>query len=192
MRSIPHSDGNALKRLILREALRQPVILAFEDLHWIDGESQAFLETLIDGLTKARLLLFLTYRPEYRHGWGGKSCYTQLRLNAFEGRTSEEFLANLVGGDATLERLKALLPADGNPFFLEESVRSLVEIKVIEGAPGNYRLVGQLWELRIPATVQAILAARIDRLSPTGKELLQAASVIGTHVPQALLRSLVV
>jgi predicted ATPase/class 3 adenylate cyclase len=181
----------ALKRLILREALRQPVILAFEDLHWIDGESQAFLETLVDGLTQARLLLLLTYRPEYRHGWGGKSCYTQLRLNAFEGRTSEEFLANLVGGDATLERLKALLPAYGNPFFLEESVRSLVEIKVIEGTPGNYRLVGHLPELRIPATVQAILAARIDRLSPTAKELLQAASVIGTQVPHALLRPLV-
>src|SRR5262245_33046576 len=182
---------DALKRLILREAHRRPLMLAFEDLHWIDGESQAFLETLIDGLTQAPLLLFLTYRPEYRHGWGGKSCYTQVRLNAFEGKTSEEFLANLVGGDATLERLKAVLPADGNPLFLEESVRSLVETKVIEGAPGNYRLVGQLRELRMPATVQAILAARIDRLSLRGKELLQAASVIGTQVPQALLRPLV-
>ena len=182
---------DALKRLILRESLRQPVLLAFEDLHWIDSESQAFLESLIDGLTQARLLLFLTYRPEYKHSWGGKSCYTQLRLNAFGGKTSEEFLQNLVGRDATLERLKALLPDYANPFFLEESVRSLVETKVIEGEPGNYRLVGQLRELRIPATVQAILAARIDRLSTRAKQLLQTASVVGTHVPHGILQLLV-
>src|SRR5262245_20200256 len=180
---------DALKRLVLRESLRQPVILAFEDLHWIDGESQAFLQTLIDGLMQARLLLFLTYRPEYKHGWASNSCYTQLRLNAFEGKSSEEFLHNLIGSNATLARLKDLLPAYGNPFFLEESVRSLVETNIIEGEPGNYRLVGQLRELRIPATVQSILAARIDRLSLQAKQLLQAASVIGSQVPYTLLQA---
>jgi DNA-binding winged helix-turn-helix (wHTH) protein/tetratricopeptide (TPR) repeat protein len=180
----------ALKRLILRESVRQPVILAFEDLHWVDGASQDFLEALIDGLTHAPVLLLLTYRPEYKHPWGSKSYYTQLHLNAFQGDANEAFLHNLIGDDASLKQLKALLAVYANPFFLEESVRSLVETNVIAGGLGNYRVVGPLQEVRIPATVQAILAARIDRLSASSKQLLQAASVLGTQVPRAILRLL--
>ena len=167
------------------------MILAFEDLHWIDGETQAFLETLIDGLASASLLVILTYRPEYKHHWGGKSYYTQLHLNALSPDATEEFLRNLVGDDASLVRLKELLPKHGNPFFLEESVRSLVETNSLEGNRGAYRLVGPLQELRIPPTVQAMLAARIDRLSPEDKRLLQVASVIGKDLPWALLQAIV-
>ncbi len=181
---------HALKRVILRETVRQPVILAFEDLHWVDGDSQAFLQALIDGLTHAPLLLLLTYRPEYKHPWGGKSCYTQLHLNAFQGEANEAFMRNLIGNDTSLEQLKAFLPTYANPFFLEESVRSLVEMNVIEGDPGNYRVAGPLREVRIPATVQAILAARIDRLSAIAKQLLHAASVLGTKAPRAILQPL--
>jgi predicted ATPase len=178
---------DAIKRLILRESQQQPVILAFEDLHWIDSETHAFLETLIDGLASAPVLLILTYRPEYEHHWGGKSYYTQLRLNALSPETTEEFLRNLVGDGASLIRLKELLATEGNPFFLEESVRSLVEISLLEGKRGAYRLVRPLEELRIPPTVQAILAARIDRLTASAKRLLYAASVVGRDVPYAIL-----
>jgi class 3 adenylate cyclase/DNA-binding winged helix-turn-helix (wHTH) protein/tetratricopeptide (TPR) repeat protein len=181
---------DALKRLFLRETLQQPVILAFEDLHWTDTETLAFLEILIDVLASVPLLLILTYRPEYEHHWGGKSYYTQVRLNALSPETTEEFLRNLVGDDASLIRLKELLPKHGNPFFLEESIRSLVEMNLLEGKRGGYRLVGPLQDLRIPPTVQAILAARIDRLPARDKRLLQAASVVDKDVPYAILQAI--
>jgi class 3 adenylate cyclase len=180
----------ALKRLILRESQRQPVILAVEDLHWIDGETQAFLETLVDSLASAPLLLLLTYRPEYEHRWGGKSYYTQLRLDVLSPEMTKEFVRNLVGDDASLTGLKDLLPKDGNPFFLEESIRTLVETNLLEGSRGAYRLVRPLQSLQIPPTVQAALSARIDRLAAADKRLLQAASVVGTNVPHAILRSI--
>jgi class 3 adenylate cyclase/tetratricopeptide (TPR) repeat protein len=179
---------DALKRLILRESQRQPVILAVEDLHWIDSETQAFLEALIDSLGSAPLFLVLTYRPEYEHHWGSKSYYTQLRLDVLSPAMTQELIRNLVGGDASLARLKELLPKHGNPFFLEESIRTLVETNVLTGRQGAYRLVRPLEELQIPPTVQAILAARIDRLDIVGKRLLQAASVVGTHIPFPLLQ----
>jgi tetratricopeptide (TPR) repeat protein len=164
------------------------VILAFEDLHWIDSQIQAFLETLIDGLASAPLLLILTYRPEYEHHWGGKSYYTQLRLDVLSPETTEEFLRNLVGDDVSLFELKELLPKHGNPLFLEETVRMLVETNLLEGDRGRYRMVRPLQQLRLPPTVQAILAARIDRLPARDKRLLQAASVVGKDVPYAILQ----
>jgi class 3 adenylate cyclase/tetratricopeptide (TPR) repeat protein len=179
---------DALKRLILREAQRQPVILTFEDLHWIDSETQAFLETLIDGLASAPLLLILTYRPEYEHHWAGKSYYAQLRLDVLSPETTEEFLRNLVGDDVSLLELKDLLPKHGNPLFLEETVRMLVETNLLEGNRGSYRLVRPLHQLRLPPSVQAILAARVDRLPAREKRLLQVASVVGKDVPYAILQ----
>ena len=178
---------DALKQLILHQARRQPVILAFEDVHWIDSETQAFLEMLSDALTSAPLLLILTYRPEYDHDWGRKSYYTQLRLNALSAEATEEFLRNLLGADLSLLPLRELLPKHGNPLFLEESVRTLVETKALDGKRGAYRLVGPMPRLPIAPTVQAILAARIDRLPARGKWLLQAASVIGKDVPHTIL-----
>jgi hypothetical protein len=128
---------DALKRLFLREAQQRPVILAFEDLHWVDGETQALLETLIDDVSSAPLLLFLTYRPEYEHRWGSRSCYTQLRLNPLFPELIDELLHNLLGDDASLIRLKQLLSEHGNPFFLEETVRTLVETSALAGKSGN-------------------------------------------------------
>lgn len=131
---------DALKQLILRQARRQPVILAFEDLHWIDSETQAFLETLSGALTSAPLLLILTYRPEYDHDWGRKSYYTQLRLNALSAEATEEFLCNLLGPDLSLLPLRQLLPKHGNPLFLEESIRTLVETNALDGKRGRLPL----------------------------------------------------
>jgi len=183
----------ALKRLLLRESQVQPLLLVFEDLHWIDAETQALLESLVERLPMARLLLLVNYRPEYQHGWGSKTYYTQLRLDPLPPVSADEFLQALLGEDSSLGPLKHLLivRTAGNPFFLEESVRTLVETGVLVGEPGAYRLVQTLPTIQVPATVQAVLAARIDRLSPEEKRLLQTAAVIGTEVPLPLLQAIV-
>jgi tetratricopeptide (TPR) repeat protein len=182
----------AMKRLLLRESQEQPLLLVFEDLHWIDTETQALLDSLVESLPTARLLLLVNYRPEYQHGWGSKTYYTQLRLDPLPPASADEFLQALLGDDPSLTPLKQLLIArtEGNPFFLEESVRALVEMGVLAGGPGSYRLVQPLQGLQVPATVQAVLAARIDRLPPEEKRLLQTAAVVGTEVPFALLQAI--
>ncbi len=162
-------DG--LTRVLLRESQVQPVLLVFEDLHWIDSETQALLDRLIESLPMAHLLLLVNYRLEYQHGWGGKTYYTQLRLDPLPPASAEAFLAGLLGDDPSLTPLLPLLMARtaGNPFFLEESVRTLVETAALVGTPGAYRLAAPLQGLPVPATVQAVLAARIDRLAPEEK-----------------------
>jgi class 3 adenylate cyclase/tetratricopeptide (TPR) repeat protein len=182
----------AVKRLLLWESQVQPLLVLCEDLHWIDAETQALLDSLMESLPTARVLLLVSYRPEYQHAWGGKSYYLQLRIDPLPPASAEELLNALLGEDPTLERLKRVLIArtEGNPFFLEESVRTLVETQVLAGEGGAYRMMKapELWQ--IPATAQAILAARIDRLAPEDKRLLQAASVIGKDVPFALLQTI--
>jgi tetratricopeptide (TPR) repeat protein len=178
--------------VLLRESQVQPLLLVFEDLHWIDAETQALLDSLVESLPTAQLLLLVNYRPEYQHGWGSKTYYTQLRLDPLPPASADEFLHALLGDDPSLVPLKQLLIArtEGNPFFLEESVRTLVETGVLVGKPGAYRLAQALPTIQVPATVQAVLAARIDRLPPEEKRLLQTAAVIGTEVPFPLLRAI--
>jgi tetratricopeptide (TPR) repeat protein len=182
----------ALQRLLLRDSQVQPLLLVFEDLHWIDSETQALLDSLVERLPTAQLLLLVNYRPEYQHGWGSKTYYTQLRLDPLPPASAAEVLQALLGDDASLVPLKQLLieRTEGNPFFLEESVRTLVESGVLVGAPGAYALVTPLDSLQVPATVQAVLAARIDRIPPEEKRLLQTAAVIGTEVPLPLLQAI--
>jgi class 3 adenylate cyclase len=182
----------AFKRVLLRESQAQPVLLVCEDLHWSDSETQALLESLVESLPTARLVLLVNYRPEYQHGWGRKAYYTQLRLDPLPLASADEFLQALLGDDPSLEPLKPLLIArtGGNPFFLEETVRMLVETGMLVGAPGTYRLAQALPTIQVPATVQAVLAARIDRLPPEEKRLLQTAAVIGTEVPMPVLQAI--
>ena len=138
------------------------------------------------------MLLLVNYRPEYQHGWGSKTSYTQLRLDPLPEASADTLLQALLGDDAGLVPLTQLLIArtQGNPFFLEESVRTLVETGVLIGARGAYHLAQPLDTLQVPATVQALLAARIDRLPPEDKRLLQTAAVIGTEVPWSLLQAI--
>jgi class 3 adenylate cyclase/tetratricopeptide (TPR) repeat protein len=184
---------DALKRVLLRESQEQPLLLVFEDLHWIDAETQALLDSLVESLPTAQILLLVNYRPEYHHGWGGKTFYTQLRLDALPPVNAAELLQALLGDDPSLAPLKPQLitHTEGNPFYLEESVRTLVETGVLIGEPGSYRLGQALPTVQVPATVQAVLAARIDRLPPEEKRLLQTAAVIGTEVPFPLLQAIV-
>jgi len=181
----------ALVRVLLRESQVQPLLLACEDLHWIDTETQALLERLVERLPTARLLLLVNYRPEYQHGWGSKTYYTQLRLDPLSLVSAEELLTALLGNDPSMQPLTPLLIArtEGNPFFLEESVRALVEAEVLVSTPGAYHLAQALPTIQVPATVQAVLAARIDRLPADAKHLLQTAAVIGHEVPLVLLQA---
>jgi tetratricopeptide (TPR) repeat protein len=146
----------------------------------------------VESLPTARLMLLVNYRPEYQHRWGSKTYYRQVRSDALLTASTAELLEALLGNDASLEPLKGLLVAraEGNPFFLEESIRTLVETKTLGGDVGAYRQLRSLDTLQIPATAQAIIAARIDRLAPEDKRLLQAASVIGKDVPFGLLEAI--
>jgi tetratricopeptide (TPR) repeat protein len=172
-----HRTLDGLKRLLLRESQTQPVIAVFEDL--------------VESIPSARLLLLVNYRPEYQHTWGGRTYYTQMRLDPLSPQSAEGFLEAMLGDEPSLFSLKRLLidRTEGNPFFMEESVRSLIETQVLVGTRGAYRLARPVPEDHMPVTVQAVLAARIDRLAAEDKRLLQTASVIGGDVPFALLRA---
>src|SRR5262245_42457356 len=182
----------AVKGLLLRETQAQPLLVVLEDLHWIDSETQALLDGLIEGLPATRLLLLVNYRPEYRHDWGSKTYYAQLRLDTLPPESAEELLHTLLGNEPGLAPLKKRLieKTEGNPFFLEESVWMLVETKALIGERGAYRLAKELTAIQVPPTVQAIVAARIDRLPPDEKRLLQSAAVIGKDVPFAILQAI--
>ena len=180
---------DAVKHLLLRESQGQPVLVVFEDLHWIDVETQALLDGLVESLPTARVLLLVNYRPEYQHGWVSKTYYSQLRLDALPPESAGELLSALLGGDPALDPLKRLLIRRGNPLFIEESIRTLVETGALTGERGTYRLTRPVQAIEVPATVQVILAARIDRLPTEDKQLLQTASVIGKDVPFVLLHA---
>ncbi len=183
---------DAVKRLLLRESEVQPLLVVFEDLHVVDFETQAVLRALVESLAPARILLLVTCRSEYEHGWDSRPQYTELRIDPLEPDSAGNLLDALLGDDTALQPLKQMLAerTGGNPFFLEESVRALAELGALAGGPGAYRLTGPLTTIQVPSTVQPVIAARIDRLPPVHKQLLQAAAVIGTSVPFPLLHAI--
>jgi class 3 adenylate cyclase/tetratricopeptide (TPR) repeat protein len=183
---------DALRRLFLRESRIQPLLLVFDSLHWMDSETHAFLDALVQGLLGARVFLLVTHRPEYQHPWADASHYTGLLLKSLPPANAEQLLDPLLGSDPTLQPLKSWLISrtEGNPFFIQESVRTLVETRALTGERGAYRLVKPLASIQLPATIHAVLAPRIDRLPPEAKRLLQAAAVIGKDVPLVLLQAI--
>jgi class 3 adenylate cyclase len=188
---------DAIKRILLRESLKQPLMVVFEDLHWLDDETQAFLNLLADSIAKAPLLLLVNYRPEYHHEWNNKSYYTQVRLEPLRPENAEQMLDMLLGDDKESISLRRLIieKAEGNPFFIEELVQALLEQGVLgrssANAQGPLSLAKSLDELKLPPTVQAVLATRIDRLPPREKELLQTLAVIGREFSIPLIKRVV-
>jgi class 3 adenylate cyclase/tetratricopeptide (TPR) repeat protein len=180
---------DALKRILLRESLNQPLILVFEDLHWIDAQTQEFLNLIADAIGNARVLLLVNYRPEYRHDWGHRTFYTQLRLDPLGEYSAESLLSALMGDAADLTPLKRMIieRTQGNPFFIEEIVQTLFDDGVLV-RDGGIQLVRSLSQVRVPATVQGVLAARIDRLTLPEKDLLQTLAVLGREFPLPLVR----
>jgi predicted ATPase/class 3 adenylate cyclase len=179
----------AIKRIVLRESLNQPLIVIFEDLHWIDEQTQELLNLLTDSIGSAQFLLLVNYRPEYSHQWNNKTYYTQLRLDPLGRDSAEEMLSALLGDGKDLVPLKRLIVerTEGTPFFMEEIVQALFEDGVLQ-RNGMVKLAKSMNAVKVPATVQAVLAARIDRLSPEEKELLQTLAVLGREFPLGLVR----
>jgi class 3 adenylate cyclase/tetratricopeptide (TPR) repeat protein len=184
---------DAIKRSLLRESMNQPLMVIFEDLHWIDEQTQALLNLLADSIGTAKILLLVNYRPEYSHQWGSKTYYTQLRLDPLGKESADEMLLALLGDGRDLEPLKRVIveKTEGNPFFMEETVQVLLDEGALVRDGATVKLTRPVSELKIPPTVQGILAARIDRLAPDTKELLQTLSVIGREFPTSLIRAVV-
>jgi class 3 adenylate cyclase/DNA-binding winged helix-turn-helix (wHTH) protein len=180
----------AVKRFVLRESLNQPLMVVFEDLHWIDGETQAFLNLLADSIGTARLLLLVSYRPEYQHQWTSKTYYTQLRLDPLGMQSADEMLATLLGDGTDLAPLKRLIitRTEGNPLFMEELIQSFFDQGAMVRSNGTVKIGKSLREIRIPSTVEGIIAARIDRLPAEDKALLQMLAAIGIEFPLSLVR----
>src|SRR5262249_9667388 len=157
------------------------------------SETQGFLDTLSESVASARILVLVNYRPEYRHEWGQKTYYTQLRLAPLGKAEAEEFLTCLLGTDGSLASLKPTILAktEGTPFFMEEVVQALVEAGALKGERGDYHLAHAPGALQISPTVQGVLAARIDRLAPEEKALLQQLAVIGREFPVSLVRQVI-
>ncbi|RQS74367.1 hypothetical protein DID96_05745 [Burkholderia sp. Bp8963] len=181
---------DAIIRLLTRESRDQPIELLFEDLQWLDRETDAFLAYLIEQVPDTRILLLVNYRPEYRPGWQSADHCTLLRLEPLGPAEAQGMLAALLGDDPGLGPIKQLIleKTEGNPFFMEEVVQTLVEAQSLLGEPGRYRIVRTPAALHIPTTVEGVLAARIDRLPLPEKELLQTLAVIGKEFPFSLIR----
>jgi class 3 adenylate cyclase/tetratricopeptide (TPR) repeat protein len=179
-----------IARLVRALGEREPSVLVLEDLHWFDDGTASFLESLVDAISGTKTLLLLNFRPEFRAPWIGKTTYQQLPLLPLGAAAIAELLDELLGRDASLAGLRELIRerTGGNPFYVEEAVLSLVEAGSLEGTRGAHRLVHPLTSLRVPPTVQALLAARIDRLPERERSVLQAAAVIGKQFPESILR----
>ena len=183
---------DAIKRIFLSESLKQPVVVVFEDLHWIDAQTQALLDLLADSIPNSRVLLQVNYRPEYRHEWTNKSHYSQLRLDPLGGADGAAMLAALLGESIEVNPLKRLIAerTGGNPFFIEEMVQALFDEGVL-ARNGAVKMTRSVSQLRLPPTVQGILASRIDRQPSEHKQLLQTLAVIGRESALGLIRQTV-
>jgi len=179
-----------IQRLVQAMAERTPMIILVDDLHWIDSSSDALIARLVNSVKNSRTLLLLNFRPEYNRDWMTQSTYRNLPLRALDSEDSRELLDNFLGHDRSIRDLapKLVARALGNPFFIEELVRSLIEAGNLAGQPGAYRLVKSVKTQALPRTVQTVLAARIDRLGETPKQVLQTASVIGQEFEEVILR----
>ena len=179
----------AIRRVLLRETERHPLMLVIEDFHWSDEGSIEAISAIVDGMGATRMLMLVTTRPDRRPAWGTRSYANFLELMPLEPASAEALLCDLLGASDNLARLRAqiLKQADGTPLFLEEIARSLMESGVVRNQPAQTTITRELGDVQIPATVQAVLATRIDRLSPSRRRLLQLASVIGKDVPLRLL-----
>jgi predicted ATPase len=179
-----------LKRIFIRESLQQPLIMIFEDLHWIDADTQAVLNLLADSIANARILLLVNYRPEYRHEWGHRTHYTQLRFDPLGDEGAEEMLTALLGEGADLAALRRLIlnRTQGNQLFIEEMVQVLFDEGVVVHDGAALKVERPLSQVHIPTTVQGVLASRIDRLPPDEKQLLQVLAVMGRDFPLPLIQ----
>jgi class 3 adenylate cyclase/tetratricopeptide (TPR) repeat protein len=170
----------ALKRITLKGSEMRPLVMAFEDLHWLDKSSEDVLKSLLESIPGTKVLLIFTYRPEFVHTWGSKSYHNQLTLHRLSNRESLEMLTYILGTREIEKSLEEIIleKTEGVPFFIEEFIKSLRDLKIIERKDNSYRLSKDAQRLTIPSTIQDVIMARVDSLPERAKEVLQAGSVI--------------
>jgi adenylate cyclase len=193
-RPAPNVDPEARQRRIIAVVRKliegtTGVLILIEDLHWADPASDAFFAQWVDAIANGAGLILMNFRPEYRADWMQKSWYQQIPLNPLGPDAIRELLGDLIGGDPSVAGLADRIHArtQGNPYFTEEIVRSLVDAGILEGARGHYRLTRPVESLQVPGSVHAVLSARIDRLAEREKRLLQIAAVIGREFSEPIL-----
>jgi len=172
--------NEAIKRIVLKGSEVRPLIIAFEDLHWIDKSSEDVVRSHLESIPGSRVLLIFTCRPEFVHTWGTKSYHNQLILHRLSNKESFEVMTHILGTkeiEKTLEEL-ILEKAEGVPFFIEEFIKSLKDLKIIEREDNTYRLSKDVHHLTIPSTIQDVIMARVDSIPERAKEVLQVGSVI--------------
>jgi class 3 adenylate cyclase len=182
-----------VRRIGRARSAREPAVHLFEDLHWFDRPSEEFIAHLVEASPGNRTLVLLNFRPEYHATWMERSHYQQLPLMPLGPEAIEELLRELLGADPSVGSLSSRIRerTEGNPFFIEETVQALAEVGSLEGKKGAYRLVRPADDLALPTTVQAVLAARVDRLEEREKRVLQTAAVIGRNFSEPILRRVV-
>ena len=172
--------SEAIKRIVLKGSELRPLIIAFEDLHWIDKSSEDVVKRHLESIPGARVLLIFTYRPEFVHAWGAKSYHNQLTLHRLSNRESLEMLTSILGTREIEKSLEEIIleKTEGVPFFIEEFIKSLKDLKIIEKRENAYRLSKDTQQVTIPSTIQDVIMARVDSLPERAKEVLQTGSVI--------------
>jgi tetratricopeptide (TPR) repeat protein len=185
-----HRIARALKHIVLKGSEIRPLILAFEDLHWIDRSSEDSLKDMLDSIAGSKVFLIFTYRPEYVGSWGGKSYHSQVNLNRLTNRETLDMVANLLGTEDIANDLEDLIlkKTEGVPFFLEEFIKSLKDLNIITSTGGRYQLKEDVQALEIPSTIQDVIMARIDSLSEGAREVLQTGSVIEREFSYDLIK----
>ena len=183
---------DSLRALFLRQSAEQPMVLILEDLHWFDSESLGIIDSLIGTLAHAPILMLTNFRPEFSETWSNHAPYTRIRLEPLGTASMHDLLDHLLGNAPELAGLKHTLVTrtEGNPLFIEESVRGLIETGVLTGVRGDYRLEIHDSQIELPSSIQSVIAARMDRLEPDTKRLLQCASVIGKEFSFELLAAI--
>ena len=180
----------ALNRLVLGRAAIRPVVIAIEDLHWIDKNSEQRFEALLDNISGSKVFLIFTYRPEFVHTWGAKSYHSQLNLNRLSNRESLAMVSYLLGAETVESGLEEFIleKTEGIPFFIEEFIRSLTDLKIIESKDNAFRIAKDIQNLTIPVTIRDVIMARIDSLPDAAKELLQTGSVVEREFSYELIK----
>jgi predicted ATPase/class 3 adenylate cyclase len=180
----------AVKRITLKGSEIRPLILSYEDLHWIDKSSEDLLKHILKSIPGARILMIFTYRPEFVHTWGSKSYHSQLTLNRLSNRESLAMITNRLGTEEIDGHLEEMMleKTEGIPFFIEEFIKSLKDLNIIEAKNGKYYLVKDIQEVSLPSTIQDVIMARVDSLPEGAKELLQTGSVVEREFSYKLIK----
>ena len=180
---------DALKRIVLKGSEIKPLIMAIEDLHWVDKSSEEAFKDLLDSISASRVLLIFTYRPEFMHTWGGRSYHCQVNLNRLSNRESIIMMSNLLGTKEIAGELEDFILGitEGVPFFIEEFIKSLKDLNVIEKKDNKYVITQNLEKVTIPSTIQDVIMARVDSLPEPARNVLQTGSVIGREFDFGLI-----